>query len=294
MVMNVEKKELTKTITKGLFALYLIFNFGPFNFISFIIAWPIVISIGVDVYNKFFKDAKVNKKRKMSNQELGLAFKIEEYLKTNELIRVNDNITLIVTKSGDNVYDRLGVFFAGEYVCQLPDFAEYDQQTYQTILTSMQLDKKAEMKQEVTLTADIYIERINEYNTDIKHQEISNYLYLTSSLLTNIAVLEKKGVSDDKKTRKLYQYYLPILMDILDNYCKVKDNSYVSEDVKAMEEKLIKTIILCNEALKTLLESLNEEDMLNLTVNMKTLESILMKDGLIKTAGMEKVKEAVK
>ncbi len=83
-------------------------------------------------------------------------------------------------------------------------------------------------------------------------------------------------------------------MDILDNYCKVKDNSYVSEDVKAMEEKLIKTIILCNEALKTLLESLNEEDMLNLTVNMKTLESILMKDGLIKTAGMEKVKEAVK
>ena len=61
-----------------------------------------------------------------------------------------------------------------------------------------------------------------------------------------------------------------------------------------MEEKLIKTIILCNEAIKTLLASLNEEDLLNMSVNMNTLENILKKDGLIKTAGMDRVKEAVK
>ncbi|MDD3924659.1 MAG: hypothetical protein PHP11_06125, partial [Erysipelotrichaceae bacterium] len=85
-----------------------------------------------------------------------------------------------------------------------------------------------------------------------------------------------------------------ILMDILENYRKMKDNKYVIADVKQMEEKLIKTIILCNEAIKTLLASMNDDDLMNMSVNMNTLENILKKDGLIKAAGINKVKESVK
>jgi len=290
----VEDKELTKYVMKVLIALFVLGRFGLFNFLSFFFAWPIIINLIITTYKYFAKKNKEKNKWKMSEQETVLKDKIDEYLKSHNQIIVNDNITLKYTKEDKSLYKRLGVFFYGEYVCQLLDFRAFDMDTYQTILTSLSFEEKTNETEPDQLTAESFIERINEYNTDIKHEEISNYLYLTSSLLTNIAVLEDKGVSDSRKTRKLYMYYLPILMDILDNYCNMKDNKYVDTDIKAMEEKLIKTIILCNEALKTLLTSLNEEDILNMSVNMSTLENILKKDGLIKTAGMEKVKESVK
>ncbi len=290
----VEKKELTKLITKSLFAVYMVFYFGVFNILSILIAWPIIIGLGIDLYNNVLKKGVRTKKRKMSDEELSLVSRIEAYLANHDQLRVNDNISLKLTKEGRDVYESLGVFFAGEYVSQLVDFRSYDLETYQTILTEMRFDDSVVEDKEPSLNAEGFIEQINEYNTDIAHDDISNYLYLTSSLLSNISILEKRGVSDSRKTRKLYMYYMLILMDILDNYCKMKDNKYVSSDVKQMEEKLIKTIILCNEAIKTLLASLNEEDLLNMSVNMNTLENILKKDGLIKTAGMDRVKEAVK
>ncbi|MEA5026635.1 MAG: hypothetical protein VB012_03130 [Erysipelotrichaceae bacterium] len=290
-----DKKELTKVITKSLFALYVLIHFGWFHILAFIFAWPVLISTAIDIIQYLKKAHRGQRPVKMSATELGLQKEIEKYLQTHESITVNENISLKMTKDSRDFYDRLGVFFFGEYVCQLPDFRSYDMETYNTILADLKLEEapQPEAKAE-ELTAETFIEKINEYNTEIQHEEISNYLYMTSSLLTNISTLETKGMSDSKKTRKLYMYYLPILMDILDNYCKMKDNMYVAEDIKAMEEKLIKTIILCNEALKTLLASLNEVDILNMSVNMNTLENILKKDGLIKGAGMEKVKESVK
>ena len=289
-----ENRELTKYVMKVLIALFILGTFNPFGFMSLFFAWPIIVNLIISTYKYFAKKNKEKNRWKMSDEEVSLKKDIADYLQNHEQIVVNDNITLKFTKDDKDIYKRLGVFFYGEYVCQLLDFRSYDIDTYQTILESMNFAEKTTEAEPEQLKAETFIERINEYNTDIKHEEISNYLYLTSSLLTNIAVLEAKGVSDSSKTRKLYMYYLPILMDILDNYCNMKDNKYVATDIKAMEEKLIKTIILCNEALKTLLTSLNEEDILNMSVNMSTLESILKKDGLIKTAGMEKVKESVK
>jgi len=289
----VGNKELKKYVVKALIALFILGTIYP-DGSSVVFTWLIIIYLAISTYKYFTKNKKEKSKWKMSEQELSLKNDINNHLKNHDHIVVNDNITLKFTKDDKDIYKRLGVFFYGEYVCQLLDFRSFDIDTYQTILESMNFAEKTTEAEPEQLKAETFIERINEYNTDIKHEEISNYLYLTSSLLTNIAVLEAKGVSDSSKTRKLYMYYLPILMDILDNYCNMKDNKYVAADVKAMEEKLIKTIILCNEALKTLLASLNEEDILNMSVNMSTLESILKKDGLIKTAGMEKVKESVK
>lgn len=289
-----EKKELTKLITKTLFALYLIFHNGLFGFLSIIIAWPIIISLGIDLFQRYYKKGNLFKKRKLSQHELNLVNKIETYLLTHDQIYVNDNVSLSITNDSGDIYKDLGVFFAGEYVAQLSDFQSYDLETYQTILTEMKFTDETPTKDQQQVNAESFIESINEYNTDIDHKEISNYLYLTSSLLSNIDVLERRGVSDQKKTRKLYMYYLPILMDILENYRKMKDNKYVIADVKQMEEKLIKTIILCNEAIKTLLASMNDDDLMNMSVNMNTLENILKKDGLIKAAGINKVKESVK
>ena len=141
--------------------------------------------------------------------------------------------------------------------------------------------------------AEYYIEKVNEYNVEIEHQEISNSLYITSSLLTTLKNLEEKGLKmDDDRIRKTYQYYLPMLLEILENYRQMKGNYYLESDIKQQEEKLINIINLTNDALKNTLSSINQEDIVNMNINMSTLEAILKGDGVI--SDLDKIKEKVR
>ena len=79
-------------------------------------------------------------------------------------------------------------------------------------------------------------------NNDIPDEEISNGLYETASLLKQVQTLESKFPNSKDKLKKLYEYYLPILINILNQYRNLQyaktDPSY--EDTK---NKLIRTII---------------------------------------------------
>ena len=104
---------------------------------------------------------------------------------------------------------------------------------------------------------------------------------------------EEKGLKmDDDRIRKTYQYYLPMLLEILENYRQMKGNYYLESDIKQQEEKLINIINLTNDALKNTLSSINQEDIVNMNINMSTLEAILKGDGVI--SDLDKIKEKVR
>lgn len=54
------------------------------------------------------------------------------------------------------------------------------------------------------------------------------------------------------------------------------------DEFKKCEAQLIKTIILINEALKSINESMHEDDYMNLNADITTLQSLLKKDGLVR------------
>ncbi|MGN1343623.1 MAG: hypothetical protein ACI4U3_03535, partial [Traorella sp.] len=88
---------------------------------------------------------------------------------------------------------------------------------------------------------------------------------------------------DNNKIKKLKDYYLPILLDILKNYCKVRK----TQDASSLKKKLNQTIVLVNEAIRNITQSLFEHEKLNLNADMNVLESLLKKDGVI-DGGMNK------
>ena len=56
---------------------------------------------------------------------------------------------------------------------------------------------------------------------------------------------------------------------------------------------LLKTILLINEALKTIVTSLTQEYFMDLSADMTTLETLLKKDGLVKEGSLSDMRKQV-
>ena len=131
-------------------------------------------------------------------------------------------------------------------------------------------------------------------NIEISNEQITNGLYEVTAYLKQIDMIEKEFPDSKEKTKKLTQYYLPILIDILESYKQLNKSARNHEEFKKTEERLQKTILLINEALKTISYSLTQEYFMDLSADMSTLEALLKKDGLVTEGTLKAVRNQVK
>ena len=152
--------------------------------------------------------------------------------------------------------------------------------------------KKKTQKNEYD-NAEQYINRINALNDEIPDEEISNGLYQVTAYLTQIQLIEKRFPEKHAKLKKVYHYYLPILIKILEQYRNFQDTAKGSAEFTNSEDQLKKTIVLINGALRQITETICAEDLTDLNANMTTLAMLLKNDGLVEeenklTAGGKK------
>lgn len=234
---------------------------------------------------------------------------VRSYFEQHDELKLNDTICLRANNMSKNRNVELDVYYDNEYICRLSEFSEYFSGTYvkiidlilekitgyasDTVVTSKveskKETKKTETKQPVKEEeeedkncAAYYIKVIDSLNIDIRKEEITNDLYQTTAMLKQIGMIETKYPENKEKLVKLYQYYLPILVNILSSYVKLVSSNSKHDEIDKIETKLRKTIILVNEALKTITMQLCEEDIIDLNSDMSVLETILRKDGLVK------------
>ena len=216
--------------------------------------------------------------------------KLNSYFKSNLSLPVIDGITL-TTNGKFTTVDQLFLAYKDEKICKLSEFKYNYPDVYKKIMdlllvfstksddvlkTSVQTN---EIKKEDKLSdANKYIDKIDELNRAIPQEEITNGLYQTCDLLKQIDILSETH-SDNNKIAKLYDYYLPILTSALEKYKKLQDAPVHGDDFNSCEAQLIKTIVLINEALKTICSSMQEDDYMNINADMNTLQSLLKKDG---------------
>lgn len=226
----------------------------------------------------------------MSNrQKMNIDERLGTYFKDNYRLQVFDDIYLSPKGGNYKTFDDLVINKGEEYIMTLKEFGDRYPSTYDELVSLLstfasQSSEKTEVKTPKSETkrlskAQEFIEAIDSLNVDIQKEEIKSGLYQTCALLKQIDIAQE---DDDDKIRKLYEYYLPILVKILENYKTLSKVSKDSSDFKASEDQLIKTIVLINEALKTINESIHEDDYMDLSADISTLQSLLKKDGLVK------------
>lgn len=224
--------------------------------------------------------------------------KMSKYFENNQQINIDDETYLKVTDKDNVDLDTVDIYMRNEYIGTLKDYynaypyafnalanelTKYLNKKNSTKTTTTTVAKEEEQKTKTEIKKDsaYYIKQFSELQKSISNQQINEGLNESIEYLRQIKKTEDEFSDSRSKTGKLYQYYLPMLNDILENYIRLKKNGSDSADSKASEDRLLKTIVLINGALKTISSSLVEDYYTEMNVDMRTLESILKKDGLV-------------
>ena len=227
----------------------------------------------------------------VSNADLNkIDKKLTSFFKKNINLPIIEGIALTTQSGKFTTADELYLTYKDEKVIKLVEFKKSYPAVYNKIMQLLLVFSKqkdavinaevnTESKEEdVFRNSTEYIDKIDKLNDAIPQEEITNGLYQTCDLLKKIDLL-KETKNDETKVKKLYDYYLPILINVLENYKKLNDAPVHGDEFKDCEAQLIKTIVLINEALKTICSNMQEDDYMNLNADISTLQSLLQKDG---------------
>ena len=230
--------------------------------------------------------------------------KLKDYFASNESLPIYEDISLRPKKGSYSGVNQLYLYKNNEAIESLNEYGINNREIYEALVgmllefskhktsrvsdadierySSMAEDKLEKSAVDSRLSdARAYIEKIDRANEQIPNEEITNGLYETTSLLKHTEMIEKtkKGDKDSNLFHKLYDIYLPQLVKIIDKYKTLQDTNRDSAEFKKSQEQLIKSVILVNEAIKNINEILQEDDYLDLSTDMTTLETLLKKDG---------------
>ena len=221
---------------------------------------------------------------------------LAKYFEKNVSLILFDDVSISTQSGKYTTVDNLYVNYKDEKVCKLSEFKSYYPGSYEKIIDALTelakkggnveevvKEEKKEVKKDVFSDAEKFINQINDLNQNIVNEEVTNGLYQTCELLKQIDVADRVDGKVDPKLNKLYEYYLPILVGILQDYKRLSDSTANTDEFKKCETQLVKTIKLINEALKTIFASLHESDYMNLNADINTLQSLLKQDGLVDT-----------
>ncbi len=241
---------------------------------------------------EYFKPKKSTKAYNLNNADINkIDKKLNNYFKKNIFLPVVDGISLTTQSGKFTTVDQLFLTYKDEKICKLCEFRDQYGDVYKKIMDLLLVFSNKgddvlkanvevnELKPSKKLSdADKYIDEINKLNEAIPQEEITNGLYQTCDLIKQVDLLSQ-GKKDNNKITKLYDYYLPILVSALEKYKNLQDSKIKGDDFYQTEAGLIKTIVLINEALKTICASMQEDDYMNINADVNTLQSLLQKDG---------------
>lgn len=131
------------------------------------------------------------------------------------------------------------------------------------------------------------IEKANRQNKEIKEliPKVESEFTKTNLKEINNTVdkILKVVENDSKKEKRLnnfFDYYLPVLIKIVNKYDEIENQRLVSVDGKNFLKKADKMIEEINKAFKMILSSLYQKDIMDVEADLKVYDMMLKADGI--------------
>lgn len=140
--------------------------------------------------------------------------------------------------------------------------------------TNLSLYKKIEKAKKENKEIIALIPKVENEYTKTNLKEISENI-------NKIILVVEKEPNKEKRLKNFFDYYLPILIKIVNKYDEIENQRLVSKDGKQFLEKANKMIDDTNKAFKMILSSLYQKDIMDADAEMKVYEMMLKADGTL-------------
>ena len=115
----------------------------------------------------------------------------------------------------------------------------------------------------------------------VDKSEVKEDLKEIHASVDKIVSVVENDPKKEKRLRNFFDYYLPVLIKIVDKYDEIENQRLVSKEGKEFLVKADKMIKETNEAFKMILSSLYQKDIMDADAEMKVYEMMLKADGIV-------------
>ena len=115
----------------------------------------------------------------------------------------------------------------------------------------------------------------------VESEKTRNNLSEIHGTINKILNTIAKNPSKAKSLDNFFDYYLPVLIKIVNRYDEVENQKLISKDGKEFMQKADKMISDTNKAFETILSSLYQKDIMDADADMKVYNLMLKADGIV-------------
>ena len=125
-----------------------------------------------------------------------------------------------------------------------------------------------------------YIRQIKEANDAIPNEDISNQLFELEDVTTRIFAHVEKRPEKLSEISKFMRYYLPTTLKLVNAYREFESQPVQGENISAAKTEIQGALVTINRAFENLLDSLFENDALDISTDISVLHTMLAQEGL--------------
>jgi len=130
----------------------------------------------------------------------------------------------------------------------------------------------------------IYLSEIKFLNESIEDISVSAELSeIEKTMRTFQTQLKEKSkvIKRISETTQFFEYYMPAIVKILNSYKHIENNELMGENAMETKKQVCDILPLIKRAFEKQLDYMFIDEMLDITTDVKTLELMMSKDGLI-------------
>ncbi len=128
--------------------------------------------------------------------------------------------------------------------------------------------------------ADSTLKHIRAINDDIDNPELSRKIDRIEELTAKIFRLLEARPEKAGELKSFMNYYLPQTLKILENYAKLEEQDVEGENIRETKQKIEDMMDKIVDGYETQLDKLFADDALDISADLKVMETMLEKDGL--------------
>ena len=115
----------------------------------------------------------------------------------------------------------------------------------------------------------------------VEKEDTRKSLNEINDTVSKIIAEVEKNPKKEKNLNNFFEYYLPVLIKIVNRYDEIENQRLISSEGKQFMVKADKMIRDTNRAFKTILSSLYQKDIMDADAEMKVYDLMLKADGIV-------------